>query len=35
VRSDERFHRADPGEWSWSESWFFSFVDLDGGPAGV
>jgi hypothetical protein len=30
---DEGLHRADPGDWSWSESWFFSFIDLDGGPA--
>lgn len=31
--SEERIHPADPADWSWSESWFFSFVDLDGGPA--
>jgi hypothetical protein len=28
-------HPADPGDWSWNESWFFSWVDVNGGPAGV
>jgi hypothetical protein len=32
-QSDERLHPVDPGDWSWSESWFLSFIDLDGGPA--
>src|SRR5665213_4320326 len=32
--SDERMHPVDPDDWSWSESWFFSWIDLDGGPAG-
>ncbi len=31
---DEQFHDVDPALPSWNESWFFSFVDLDGGPAG-
>ncbi|WP_020105928.1 hypothetical protein [Nocardia sp. 348MFTsu5.1] len=35
VAADENVHPADPGEWSWSESWFLSFVDLDDGPAGT
>ena len=26
--------RVDPDDWSWNESWFFSWIDLDGGPAG-
>jgi len=30
---DEQLHAHDPDDWSWNESWFFSFVDLDGGPA--
>ncbi|MFN8025582.1 MAG: hypothetical protein U0W40_04235 [Acidimicrobiia bacterium] len=30
---DEQLHAHDPADWSWNESWFFSFVDLDGGPA--
>jgi len=30
---DELLHAHDPADWSWNESWFFSFVDLDGGPA--
>ncbi len=33
VDTDEQIHAADPKVWSWSESWFFSFIDLDGGPA--
>ncbi len=32
--ADEGLHRFDPEQWSWNESWFFSFIDLDGGPAG-
>jgi len=32
--ADEQVHPVDPAAWSWNESWFFSFVDLDGGPAG-
>jgi hypothetical protein len=32
--ADEDLHRFDPGVWSWNESWFFSWIDLDGGPAG-
>ena len=32
--SDERMHPADPAVWSWNESWYFSWIDLDGGPAG-
>ena len=32
--ADERMHPADPGVWSWNESWYFSWIDLDGGPAG-
>jgi hypothetical protein len=31
---DERVHRFDPDVWSWNESWYFSWIDLDGGPAG-
>ena len=27
-------HRFDPDVWSWNESWYFSWIDLDGGPAG-
>jgi hypothetical protein len=34
VDADERLHAADPDDWSWNESWFFSWIDLDGGPAG-
>ena len=34
VAADERVHPVDPAAWSWSESWFFSWIDLDGGPAG-
>lgn len=33
--NDEKMHAVDPGDWSWNESWFFSWIDLDGGPAGV
>jgi hypothetical protein len=32
--SDENLHRADPDQRSWNESWFFSWIDLAGGPAG-
>jgi len=32
--NDERVHAADPAVWSWNESWYFSWIDLDGGPAG-
>ena len=32
--SDEQVHPVDPEIWSWNESWFFSFIDRDGGPAG-
>jgi hypothetical protein len=31
---DERVHASDPNVVSWNESWFFSWIDLDGGPAG-
>ena len=34
TAADERVHPVDPAAWSWSESWFFSWIDLDGGPAG-
>ena len=27
-------HPFDPDVWSWNESWYFSWIDLDGGPAG-
>jgi hypothetical protein len=32
--SDECLHPVDPDNWSWNESWYFSWIDLDGGPAG-
>jgi hypothetical protein len=32
--ADEVLHRFDPERWSWNESWYFSWIDLDGGPAG-
>ena len=32
--SDEQVHPHDPAVWSWNESWYFSWIDLDGGPAG-
>jgi hypothetical protein len=32
--ADELVHPADPADWSWNESWFFSWIDLAGGPAG-
>ena len=32
--ADEQVHRSDPDVWSWNESWFFSWIDLDGGPVG-
>lgn len=31
----ERMHEVDPADWSWNESWMFSFIDLNGGPAGI
>lgn len=34
AAADERMHRADPSRWSWNESWYCSWIDLDGGPAG-
>ena len=34
VGRDELLHPTDPDDWSWNESWFFSWIDLDGGPAG-
>jgi hypothetical protein len=34
VGVDEQVHPADPSVWSWNESWYFSWIDLDGGPAG-
>jgi hypothetical protein len=32
--NDEHVHPFDPSVWSWNESWYFSWIDLDGGPAG-
>jgi hypothetical protein len=32
--ADEYLHPCDPDDWSWNESWYFSWIDLDGGPAG-
>ena len=32
--ADEQVHRFDPDVWSWNESWYFSWIDLDGGPVG-
>jgi hypothetical protein len=32
--NDELVHPFDPAVWSWNESWYFSWIDLDGGPAG-
>ena len=32
--ADERVHPVDPAVRSWSESWFFSWIDLDGGASG-
>ncbi len=32
--NDEHVHPHDPSVWSWNESWYFSWIDLDGGPAG-
>lgn len=32
--ADERMHRFDPSDWSWNESWYFSWIDPAGGPAG-
>jgi hypothetical protein len=32
--NDEHVHPYDPAVWSWNESWYFSWIDLDGGPAG-
>jgi hypothetical protein len=34
MESDEQFHPVDPDDLIWNESWFFSWIDLDGGPAG-
>jgi len=34
VAADEQVHQVDPDDWTWNESWFFSWIDLDGGPAG-
>jgi hypothetical protein len=34
VAADELVHRADPAQPSWNESWFFSWIDSGGGPAG-
>jgi hypothetical protein len=34
IDADEQFHPVDPDDRSWNESWFFSWIDLDGGPAG-
>jgi hypothetical protein len=34
VADDERMHRFDPSCGSWNESWYFSWIDLDGGPSG-
>jgi hypothetical protein len=34
TAADEALHRFDPDEWSWNESWYCSWIDLDGGPAG-
>jgi hypothetical protein len=33
LDDDERIHRVDPAVRSWNESWFFSCIDLGGGPA--
>ena len=32
--ADERVHAVDPDEPTWNESWFFSWIDTEGGPAG-
>jgi hypothetical protein len=34
VAADENMHPVDPDDWTWSESWFFSWIGLDAGPAG-
>jgi hypothetical protein len=34
VPADELVHDADPADPSWNESWFFSWIDLAGGPSG-
>jgi hypothetical protein len=34
VPDDEEVHRADPDEWAWNESWYFSWIDLDGRAPG-
>jgi hypothetical protein len=34
TAADEGMHPVDPDQWSWNESWFFSWIALDGGPAG-
>jgi hypothetical protein len=33
AANDECLHVVDPDDWSWNESWFFSWIDVDGGPA--
>ncbi|MCA2244772.1 hypothetical protein JF781_20650 [Mycobacterium sp. WUMAC-067] len=35
TAADEDLHPIDPGDWSWNESWFLSWIDANGGPAGV
>ena len=27
--NDEQVHPFDPAVWSWNESWYFSWIDLD------
>jgi hypothetical protein len=34
VEADETMHAVDPGDRSWNESWFFSWIDTAGGPSG-
>ena len=34
MSDDEHVHPFDPAVWSWNESWYFSWIDLDRGPAG-
>jgi len=34
MSADEHVHPFDPAVWSWNESWYFSWIDLDGGLAG-
>jgi hypothetical protein len=33
--NDEQVHPHDPAVWSWNESWYFSWIDHAGGPAGI